>query len=100
MKSLCAGAGGMDPGVVASAILRGVNTATSSAPLFYLTDIRLVLIKINVFLEFKEEATQMFSTAVVNRGDSFLLLWLFRNCSFSKMRIPSFYCVFSLIVVI
>ncbi|GLD53861.1 poly [ADP-ribose] [Lates japonicus] len=67
IPAICAGAGGMDPGVVASAILRGVNTATSSAPLYYLTDIRLVLIKINVFLEFKEEATQMFSTAVVNR---------------------------------
>ncbi|XP_005755531.1 uncharacterized protein LOC102204002, partial [Pundamilia nyererei] len=32
-----------------------------------LTDIRLVLIKIDVFLAFKEEAMQMYSPAVINR---------------------------------
>ena len=65
----CAGAGGLDPGVVAGAILRGVKDATSSFGLNSLTDIRLVLLKINVFLAFKEEAMQMFSTAVINKGD-------------------------------
>uniref|UniRef100_A0A3Q3K0R8 Poly [ADP-ribose] polymerase n=1 Tax=Monopterus albus TaxID=43700 RepID=A0A3Q3K0R8_MONAL len=64
---VCAGVGGMDPGVVARAILRGVRTATLSTPLHSLTDIRLVLIKINVFLAFKVEAMQVFSTAVINR---------------------------------
>lgn len=59
----------MNPGVVAGAIIRGVKTGTSSTPLFCLTNIRLVLIKINVFLAFKEEATQVFSTAVKKRGD-------------------------------
>ncbi len=59
----------MDPGVVAGAILRGVKTATSSTPLYCLTNIRLILFKINVFLAFKEEAMQMFSTAVIKRGD-------------------------------
>ncbi|KAF3697819.1 hypothetical protein EXN66_Car013500 [Channa argus] len=59
---VCAGAGGMDPGVVAGAIIRGLKTATST-PLHCLTDIRLVLIKIDVFLAFKEEAMQVFSTA-------------------------------------
>lgn len=70
LHSVCAGAGGLDPGVVASAILQGIKAATSSTPLYFLTDIRLVLIKINVFLAFKDEAMQMFSTAVINRGDS------------------------------
>ena len=65
----CAGAGGLDPCVVARAVLRGVKDATSSFGLNSLTDIRLVLLKINVFLAFKEEAMQMFSTAVINKGD-------------------------------
>ncbi|CAK6978810.1 protein mono-ADP-ribosyltransferase PARP14-like [Scomber scombrus] len=60
--------GGLDPGVVAGAILRGVKAATSSTPLLSLTKIRLVLIEINVFLAFKEEAMQMFATAVINRA--------------------------------
>ncbi|KAE8279189.1 Poly [ADP-ribose] polymerase 14 [Larimichthys crocea] len=64
---LKAGAGGLDPGVVASAILRGVKIATSTTSFNFLTDIHLVLFKINVFLAFKEEAMQMFSTAVINR---------------------------------
>ncbi|XP_030287686.1 protein mono-ADP-ribosyltransferase PARP14-like [Sparus aurata] len=67
IPAICAGAGGLDPGVVAGAILRGVKAATSSTSLYSLTNIRLVLIKINVFLAFKEEATQMFPTAVINR---------------------------------
>ncbi|XP_038587302.1 protein mono-ADP-ribosyltransferase PARP14-like [Micropterus salmoides] len=64
---LKAGIGGLDPGVVAGAILRGVKTATSSTLLYCLTNIRLVLIKIKVFLKFKEEAMQMFPTAGINR---------------------------------
>ncbi|MEQ2230859.1 hypothetical protein ILYODFUR_033601 [Ilyodon furcidens] len=62
IPAICAGAGGLDPAVVAGAILRGVQTATSSASLSTLTTIRLVLIKIKVFLAFKEEALQMFPT--------------------------------------
>lgn len=69
-QTICAGVGGMDPGVVAGAILRGVKAATSSTPLHSLTDIHLVLIKINVFLAFKQEAMQMFPTTVINRGDA------------------------------
>uniref|UniRef100_A0A671W1L0 Poly [ADP-ribose] polymerase n=3 Tax=Sparus aurata TaxID=8175 RepID=A0A671W1L0_SPAAU len=67
IPAICAGAGGLDPGVVASAILRGVKIATSYTSFHYITNIRLVLIKINVFLAFKEEAMQIFSTAVINR---------------------------------
>ncbi|XP_014842233.1 PREDICTED: poly [ADP-ribose] polymerase 14-like [Poecilia mexicana] len=63
IPAICAGAGGLDPAVVAGAILRGIQTATSSGPFYSLTSIRLVLIKINVFLAFKEEATQMFPTS-------------------------------------
>lgn len=50
----------MDPRDVAGAVLRGVKVATSSARLCKLTTIRLILFKCNVFLAFKEEATQMF----------------------------------------
>ncbi|CAK6978811.1 protein mono-ADP-ribosyltransferase PARP14-like [Scomber scombrus] len=67
IPAIDAGVGGLDPGVVAGAILRGVKAATSST-LYRLTKIRLVLIKINVFLAFKEEAMQMFATAVINRA--------------------------------
>ncbi|KAK5858648.1 hypothetical protein PBY51_002771 [Eleginops maclovinus] len=67
IPAICAGAGGMDPGLVAAAILQGVKDATSSVHLNFLTNIRLILIKINVFLAFKEEAMQMFSTAVSNK---------------------------------
>ncbi|XP_045919832.1 protein mono-ADP-ribosyltransferase PARP14 [Micropterus dolomieu] len=71
IPAICAGIGGLDPGVVAGAILRGVKTATSSTPLYCLTNIRLVLIKIKVFLKFKEEAMQMFPTAGINRVPRF-----------------------------
>ncbi|XP_035531363.1 protein mono-ADP-ribosyltransferase PARP14-like [Morone saxatilis] len=67
IPAICAGTGGLEPGVVAAAIIRGVKAAIMSTPLTSLTDIHLVLIKINVFLAFKEEAMQMFSTAVINR---------------------------------
>ncbi|XP_015230985.1 PREDICTED: poly [ADP-ribose] polymerase 14-like isoform X1 [Cyprinodon variegatus] len=60
IPAICAGAAGLDPAVVAGAILRGINTATSSGPGCTLTAIRIVLIKTNIFLAFKEEATQMF----------------------------------------
>ncbi|KAM6908970.1 uncharacterized protein FYW49_012838 [Xenentodon cancila] len=63
IPAICAGAGGLDPGVVAGAILRGIKAATSSTLLQSLINIRLVLIKINVFLAFKNEAMQMFATA-------------------------------------
>ncbi len=67
-KIVCAGAGELDPGVVAGAILRGVKTATSFPFLYCLTEIHLVLTKIDVFLAFKEEAVQMFNP-IINRGD-------------------------------
>ncbi|KAF3837191.1 hypothetical protein F7725_004655 [Dissostichus mawsoni] len=67
IPAISAGAGGLDPCVVARAVLRGVKDATSSFGLNSLTDIRLVLLKSNVFLAFKEEAMQMFSTAVINK---------------------------------
>ncbi|XP_056225852.1 protein mono-ADP-ribosyltransferase PARP14-like [Seriola aureovittata] len=66
IPAICAGGGGLDPGVVARAVLRGVKIATSSASLYSLTNIRLVLIKIRVFLAFKHQATQTFPSAVIN----------------------------------
>lgn len=67
IPAICTGSGGLDPGVVAAAILRGVERATSSTPNSCLADIRLVLRKIDVFLEFREKAMQVFPTAAVNR---------------------------------
>uniref|UniRef100_H2LUQ0 Poly [ADP-ribose] polymerase n=1 Tax=Oryzias latipes TaxID=8090 RepID=H2LUQ0_ORYLA len=64
IPAICAGAGGLDPGVVAGAVLRGIKTATSSRNLSKLTCIHLVLIRMKVFLVFKEEATQMFSSVI------------------------------------
>ncbi|XP_072232472.1 protein mono-ADP-ribosyltransferase PARP14 [Leuresthes tenuis] len=64
IPAICAGSAGLDPGVVAGSILRGIKAAASSIPPLSLTDIRLVLIKIDVFLAFKEEATQMFPTVI------------------------------------
>lgn len=58
----------MDVTVVAHAILRGVKAATSSTSLNFLREIHLVLLKINVFLAFKQEAMQMFPTAIKNTG--------------------------------
>ncbi|XP_031582744.2 protein mono-ADP-ribosyltransferase PARP14-like [Oreochromis aureus] len=65
IPAMCAGAGGLDPAIVAGAILRGIKSSASS--MNSLTNIRLILIKIDVFLAFKEEAMQMYSPAVINR---------------------------------
>ena len=51
-----AGTGGMDPRVVADAILRGVKAAVSSRTLQHLTTVYLVLVKINVFQQFQAAA--------------------------------------------
>ncbi|XP_035004639.2 protein mono-ADP-ribosyltransferase PARP15 [Hippoglossus stenolepis] len=75
IPAICAGQGGMGAGVVAQAILRGVKTAASSTPLRCVTDIRLVLIDEKVFLLFKEEALQVFSTDVVDRDFTLPLYW-------------------------
>ncbi|KAM4612294.1 uncharacterized protein ACJ7VT_012847 [Polymixia lowei] len=66
IPAICAGLGGMDPGIVAGAILRGVKSTVSSTPLRCLSSIRLILIKINVFLAFKEAAMQIFPSIVAN----------------------------------
>jgi len=62
------GAGGLDPALVAQTILRGVSTTASSGRLRSLTSIRLVLIKISVFLAFKQRAMQMFPSADISTG--------------------------------
>ncbi|KAG7241534.1 hypothetical protein INR49_025439, partial [Caranx melampygus] len=66
IPAICTGGGGMDPGVIARAILQGVKTATSSTSLCLLTNIRLVLIEVKVFLAFKRQATQLFPSDVFN----------------------------------
>ncbi|XP_028285396.1 protein mono-ADP-ribosyltransferase PARP14 [Parambassis ranga] len=70
IPAICAGSGGLDPGVVAGAILRGIRTATPPFLVGGITDIRLILIKIDVFLAFKEEAMQVFPTAVTNTASA------------------------------
>nr|XP_015801932.2 protein mono-ADP-ribosyltransferase PARP14 isoform X1 [Nothobranchius furzeri] len=61
MPAIRAGAGGMDPVVVAGAILRGIKVGTSSTILHRLATIRLVLRNMDLFLTFKHQAMQMFS---------------------------------------
>uniref|UniRef100_A0A672GIB3 Poly [ADP-ribose] polymerase n=1 Tax=Salarias fasciatus TaxID=181472 RepID=A0A672GIB3_SALFA len=63
IPAICAGAGGLQPGLVAGAILRGIRSATTSTHLHSLCNIRLILYKMDVFLAFQEEAMQIFSTA-------------------------------------
>ncbi|XP_039900940.1 protein mono-ADP-ribosyltransferase PARP14-like isoform X2 [Simochromis diagramma] len=65
IPAICAGAGGLNPVIVAGAILQGIKSSASS--MNSLTNIRLILIKIDVFLAFKEKAMQMYSSAVINR---------------------------------
>ena len=59
----------MDAGVVAQAILRGVQTATLSTPLRCVTNITLVLIDEDVWSLFEEEALQVFPTYAAERGE-------------------------------
>lgn len=66
----CPGSGGLDPDSAAHAILQGVKTAASSHPLQRLTNIRLVLNKLTVFLAFKKKAMQIFPFAVINSGNA------------------------------
>lgn len=65
----CPGAGGLDADVVARAILRAVNTTTSSSNLQSLSNIRIILFKINIFLAFKKEVGQIFPHAIINTGN-------------------------------
>ncbi|XP_029943864.1 protein mono-ADP-ribosyltransferase PARP14-like isoform X2 [Salarias fasciatus] len=68
IPAICAGAGGLQPRLVAGAILRGIRSATTFAHFHTLRDIRLILYKMDVFLSFQEEAMQIFSTAVYCTG--------------------------------
>ncbi|CAN9509302.1 unnamed protein product [Ophioblennius macclurei] len=63
VPALCTGVGGLQPGVVAAAILRGIRTATAATRLRSLRHIRIILNNTDVFLAFHEEAGQMFSFA-------------------------------------
>ncbi|XP_042566462.1 protein mono-ADP-ribosyltransferase PARP14 [Clupea harengus] len=56
IPAICAGTGGVDPRLVADAILKGVKATVSSHTLQHLTTVRLVLFKINVFQQFQAAA--------------------------------------------
>ncbi|XP_056614438.1 protein mono-ADP-ribosyltransferase PARP14-like [Triplophysa dalaica] len=56
IPAICAGKGCMDPKEVAKSILQGVKNGIQGANLRYLKTVRIVLLKINVFLAFKEMA--------------------------------------------
>ncbi|XP_049338892.1 protein mono-ADP-ribosyltransferase PARP14-like [Astyanax mexicanus] len=62
IPAICAGKGGLDARLVAQSILQGVKDATIGANFKHLKTIRIVLLKIHVFLEFKSMAKQLFST--------------------------------------
>ncbi|XP_029931671.1 protein mono-ADP-ribosyltransferase PARP14-like [Myripristis murdjan] len=64
IPAICAGIGGLEPSAVANAILSSISATVLSTPLRCLSHIRLVLIKINVFLAFKEAARQIFPRAL------------------------------------
>lgn len=58
----------MDATVAARAILLGVKAATASTSLDFLREVRLVLFTTKIFLAFKQEAMQMFPSALNNTG--------------------------------
>ncbi|XP_076829248.1 uncharacterized protein LOC143475314 isoform X2 [Brachyhypopomus gauderio] len=62
IPAICAGKGGLDPRVVAESILQGVRDATVGSNFYHLKTIRIVLLKIHVFLEFKAMAQKIFGT--------------------------------------
>ncbi|XP_076144471.1 protein mono-ADP-ribosyltransferase PARP14-like [Alosa pseudoharengus] len=56
IPAICAGTGGVNPRLVADAILNGVKAVVSSHTLQYLSTIRVVLLKVNVFQHFHAAA--------------------------------------------
>ncbi|XP_016415475.1 uncharacterized protein LOC107745958 [Sinocyclocheilus rhinocerous] len=60
IPAICAGQGGLDPNVVAKSILEGVKEGVQGANLQHLKNIRIILLKINVFLAFKSTSKQIF----------------------------------------
>ncbi|XP_072543497.1 protein mono-ADP-ribosyltransferase PARP14-like [Salminus brasiliensis] len=62
IPAICAGKGGLDARLIAQSILQGVKDATITANFRHLKSIRIVILKINVFLEFKAMAQQLFGT--------------------------------------
>ncbi|TRY57758.1 hypothetical protein DNTS_012030 [Danionella cerebrum] len=60
IPAICAGQGALEPNVVAKSILEGVKDTIQGGNLQYLQIIRFILMKINVFLEFKTMAEQIF----------------------------------------
>ncbi|MBN3316847.1 PAR14 polymerase, partial [Atractosteus spatula] len=63
MPAICAGTGGLEPTEVAKSILDGISSAVQGGPLRYLTTVRLILLKMNVFQAFKLEVEQRFGKA-------------------------------------
>ncbi|XP_050969673.1 protein mono-ADP-ribosyltransferase PARP14-like [Labeo rohita] len=71
IPAICAGKGGLDPSVVARSILEGVKQGIQRANLQHLKNIRIILLKINVFLEFKRVALQIFGVGTLLTATSF-----------------------------
>ncbi|KAI4886311.1 hypothetical protein NFI96_016730 [Prochilodus magdalenae] len=62
IPAICAGKGGLEAHLVAQSILQGVKDAAVGVNFRHLKTIRIVILKINVFLEFKAMAQQLFGT--------------------------------------
>ncbi|XP_050970591.1 protein mono-ADP-ribosyltransferase PARP14 [Labeo rohita] len=60
IPAICAGQGGLDANVVAKSILEGVKEGIQGVTLQHLRTIRIILLKINVFLAFKATAKPIF----------------------------------------
>ncbi|KAI4888864.1 hypothetical protein NFI96_032283, partial [Prochilodus magdalenae] len=62
IPAICAGKGGLEARLVAQSILQGVKDAALGVNFRHLKTIRIVILKINVFLEFKAMAQELFVT--------------------------------------
>ncbi|XP_043099357.1 protein mono-ADP-ribosyltransferase PARP14-like isoform X2 [Puntigrus tetrazona] len=60
IPAICAGQRGLNPSVVAKSILEGVEKGLQGANLQHLKSIRIILREMDIFLKFKEMASQVF----------------------------------------
>ncbi|RXN18966.1 poly [ADP-ribose] polymerase 14-like protein [Labeo rohita] len=76
IPAICAGQGGLDANVVAKSILEGVKEGIQGVTLQHLRTIRIILLKINVFLAFKATAKPIFggNTQLTESRAEFLVI--------------------------
>ncbi|MBN3303575.1 PAR14 polymerase, partial [Amia calva] len=70
VPAICAGTGGLDSMVVSKSILDGISSAVSTGSFKYVSSVRVILLKINVFNDFKSAVQHHFMTATTNTAVS------------------------------